>query len=220
MNDETIKGYLDYLTTVRGLKGYTLQAGSRLLINQLPASLHGAGEGVSTLLAEFLNAYHDYGRPVQQACFETTSGFLVVLREPPPLPPLPPPSEPTLLALLMEDPSALAVVVNAGNALLRNCGSRLRTLTKDMFAVYNAPPDSDWTYYKGDLLQMISKVVGSAQSERLLTRVQTELGLDRGKAVPNSEFKRLGEALVASVPNKSRQVFLREELEHLLSEFA
>jgi hypothetical protein len=220
MTDETIKGYLDYLPTVRGMKGYTLQAGTRLLVNQLPAKIHGAGDGVCTLINEFLNAYHEYGRPVQQACFETAEGVLVVLREAPPAAPLPPPSEPTLIAILAEDATAVPSLLNAGSALLTHCGSRLRTLPKDAFGIYNAPPDSDWTYFKTDLMRMIGKVVGSAQSEKLLQRVQAELGLDRGTPVPNAEFKRLGEALIAAVPNRSRQDFLREELNHLLSEFA
>lgn len=220
MTDETIKGFLDYLPTVRGLKGYTLQVGGRVLVNQLPAEVHAAGEGVSKLLREFLQAYHDYNRPVRQASFETKLGVLVVLREPDPPAPLPPTSEPALLALLAADADCVPALITAGTALLARCGSRVRNLPTDLFAAYNAPPDSDWTFFKTDLLQMIAKVVGSAQSERLLTRVLTEMSLDRGAAVKNQDFKRVGEALIAAVPNRARQDFLREELNHLLSDFA
>jgi hypothetical protein len=220
MTDETIRGFLDYLPTIRGLKGYTLQAGKRLLVNQLPAQIHGTGEGVGQLIADFLNAYHEYQRPVQQACFETVEGILVVLREPPPQAPLPPPAEPVVISLIAADPSVVSVITATATALLERCSSRIRTMSTEAFDNYNVPPDSDWTYFKADVLVMMSKVVGSAQSERLLSRVMADLGLDRNLAVKNTQFRRLGDALVAAVPNKSRQEFLKSELEHLLADYA
>lgn len=206
---------LKSLTEMHSVIGVCLHTDSHIISNFFPRAINNQRvNSFVQVIQEMSLGYSSVGRKVSQFCFGYNGGAVLVLT-----------ADNIFLSFLLEDISSVPFLVNTGSVFIKDHSNKISSpqppITEESESGNSGPKiDAEvWSNYKTSLHEMISKVVGTASSQKLMKRVVASVGGDLESGLPKERFRELGVSLILEIPNRSKQAALRPELDELLKKY-
>jgi hypothetical protein len=213
---EPLKASLNQLARMPGVLGVAVDFRESTLAEEFQRPYPDADrETLHLLLSHMLGNLESSDREFQEVFFEFRSAtlFLAVERD-------------ARLVVLLEDREAVSYVSKAAANFLRDNYYLLQTSGGTSFtesgqhgpAQAGGDPQAQWQQFLDKIRALLSKVLGGAQSERLIDRILVQQDLRRSDSVEPDLFYEIGSRIIGEVPNRGRQRALLSELRSYLDE--
>jgi len=203
MDSDLLSKILKPLIDLGAVAGVSVFDRQRALHDSLPA--RDAAE-LRKVLWEITDGYAKVGRQPQQLAFGFNGSGLLVCS-----------GTHHKLAVVLHAPDQLEIAGRAALAVSAEIEREWATLSRETNGRKSARVRLlRWQDCEPSLRAVLSKVLASAQAERLIARELADRKLQKDQPTDVPQLRAFSESLLAHVPLKSRRELLRAEIDHYL----
>lgn len=218
MSGSSLAEALGDFMQIQGVYGVMLQQGPKVVLNRFPRVFSvNKLDQLASSIHEMEIGYQHVQRNVTQFLFAFNGGNLLIVGEDI--------SSGTLnfkrgfLTFMLEDCKVIPFLITAARGFFSDFGKSVSSHLPRATGKIRLE-NEQWFQFQSGLAHLLGKVIGSAQSKKLIDRVKTSLQIAPTQGLPGTRFREFAMAVLLEIPNRSKQEALRREVEALLAQFS